>query len=521
MPVRPTLLLILALALAACAGAPPPAAPAAGPAGGAALLDDPAVAIAAATITPDDFRRRIDFLASDELMGRDTPSPGLETAGRWLADQFREFGLRPAGHDGGYLHMWTYEAPVVDATLTLRRGDLSTPAVWKREFFIIPGAGPVASDAVWAGSATPEGLASGAGSGGNVALIYLPGADADAAWSQGLQAGLTGMMAAGAAGVIFVMDREMEPGLVGQIATNIEPGQVLPIPVAGMSYAAAERMLAQVGQDLDVLRARTGGQPRPLEGVRAELGATVTSDPAEVANVAAILPGSDPELRDTYVVLTAHYDHVGVGVPDATGDSIFNGADDDASGTATLVEVAQALATLPTAPRRSILFLAVSGEEKGLLGSEAFVDDPTVPVERMVANINLDMVGRNHPDSVTAIGLDFSSLGPLATDIVARKPELGLVIAPDMQPEEMLFMRSDHFNFAAREIPAIFFTTGLHDQYHLPSDEVELIEWEKITRIGRMVLYLTYAVAQDDEPPEWTPEGLRFVREATAGPGNE
>ncbi|MEX0891004.1 MAG: M28 family peptidase [Gemmatimonadota bacterium] len=510
-------LLVLALALGACAGAPEPVAPV--PGGG--TLTEAATATAAATITPEDFRQRIGFLASDELLGRDTPSPGLETAGRWLADQFREFGLRPAGDEGGYMHMWSYDVPVVDAVFELRRGSQTAPATWKREFFIIPGAGPVTGDAVWAGSATQGGMAGGAGMAGNVAFVYLPGEDLDAAFQQALQAGMMGAMAAGAAGLVFVMDARMEAGLVGQIAASIGPGQIAPIPVVGMSYATAERLLAEVGQDLDVLRNRTGGEAQALEGVRVQTGATVTSSPAEVANVAAVLPGSDPELRDTYVVLTAHYDHTGVGAPDASGDSIFNGADDDASGTAMLVEVAQALATLPEAPRRSVLFLAVSGEEKGLLGSEAYVDDPTVPLERIVANINLDMVGRNHPDSVTAIGLDFSSLGPLAMRIAADNPELGLVIAPDMQPEENLFARSDHFNFAKHEIPAIFFTTGLHDQYHLQGDEAELIAWDKITRIGRLVFHLTHAVAQDPTPPAWTDEGLEFVRDATRPPGND
>src|SRR5690606_11898205 len=129
-------------------------------------------------------------------------------------------------------------------------------------------------------------------------------------------------------------------------------------------------------------------------------------------------------------------DHVGIGRPDASGDSIYNGADDNASGTAALLEVAEAFASLPEAPARSLLFLAVSGEEKGLLGSQYFSDHPTVPIEQMVANINVDMIGRKAPDSIVVIGQEYSSLGPLVREVAAERPELGLVVSEDIWPEE-------------------------------------------------------------------------------------
>src|SRR5690606_30110326 len=209
------------------------------------------------------------------------------------------------------------------------------------------------------------------------------------------------------------------------------------------------------------------------------------------------------------------FDHVGVGTPDAAGDSIYNGADDNASGTVALLQVARAFASLPKPPARSVVFLAVSGEEKGLLGSRYYSDNPTVPIERVVANINMDMVGRNSPDSVVAIGLDFSSLGPLVQEIAAKHPELGLTVAPDLWPEEQLFFRSDHFNFARKEIPAIFFTTGLHEDYHRPSDEPEKIDVDKIARISKLVFYLGYEIATRREPPQWTEDGLAQVRAMT------
>lgn len=315
-----------------------------------------------ATITPADMRARIAFLASDELKGRNTPSPGLEAAAAYIADEFKSFGLQPAGDNGTYLQRYPY-----------------------------------------------------------------------------------------------------------------------------------------------VARARRGA------------AAPVNPDTAYPPNVVAILPGSDPALKDTYVVFSAHMDHVGVGQPDAKGDSIYNGADDDASGTSAVVEVAQAFASLPEAqrPKRSMVFLLVSGEEKGLLGSAWYADHPTVPLEKIVANVNIDMIARNSPDTVVAIGNEYSSLGPLVASIARQRPELGFTVVPDLWPEERFFFRSDHFNFARKEIPAIFFFAGVHADYHKPSDEIDTVDTDKAARIAKLVYYLADAIGNDPNPPKWTPEGLEAVRALT------
>jgi Zn-dependent M28 family amino/carboxypeptidase len=237
---------------------------------------------------------------------------------------------------------------------------------------------------------------------------------------------------------------------------------------------------------------------------------------AMAPNVAAVLRGSDPLLREEYVILSAHMDHVGVGRP-VDGDSIYNGADDNASGTAALLEVAQAFASLPAAerPRRSIVFLHVSGEEKGLLGSRWYADNPTVPVERIVANINVDMIARNAPDTVVVIGKEYSTLGQVVDRVSLARPELGLVAADDLWPDERFFFRSDHFNFARREIPAIFFFTGVHEDYHRPSDTVEKLDFGKAERVTRLIYYVVREIADDPRRPEWDPEGLEEVRALT------
>lgn len=257
-------------------------------------------------------------------------------------------------------------------------------------------------------------------------------------------------------------------------------------------------------------------QRYPFRPRRATIGIGPESEVEESfpPNVVAILPGSDPALRDEYVILSAHFDHVGVGRP-VEGDSIYNGADDNASGTAGLLEVAKAFASLPERPRRSIVFLHVSGEEHGLIGSRWYSDHPTVPIEKVVANINVDMISRNAPDSIVVIGKDYSDLGRLVDRVGAQQPQLGLAVADDIWPEERFFYRSDHYNFARLEIPSLFFFAGVHDDYHMPSDEVDSIDVDKAARVSRLIYYTVRAIADQQEHPRWDPEGLAEVRRMT------
>ena len=240
----------------------------------------------------------------------------------------------------------------------------------------------------------------------------------------------------------------------------------------------------------------------------------VPESPEETApNVVGILRGSHPELRDQYVVYSAHMDHVGVRRPDPTGDSIYNGADDDASGTAVVMEVAQAMASLPVAPSRSVVFLLVSGEERGLWGSDHFMENPPVPADRMVANVNADMVGRNWSDTIVAIGKEHSSLGATLAAVSQRHPELGMAAIDDIWPDQRFYFRSDHYNFARKGVPVLFFFNGVHEDYHRPSDEVELIDGEKTARIGRLLFYLGLEVADAGEAPTWDPESYEEIVE--------
>lgn len=233
--------------------------------------------------------------------------------------------------------------------------------------------------------------------------------------------------------------------------------------------------------------------------------------PVQVPNVVAVLPGSEGARTGEYVIVTAHFDHVGVGAPSEEGDSIYNGADDNASGTAALLEVAEAFGALPSRPARPVLFLATSGEEKGLLGATWFAGNPTVFLSDAVALLNMDMVGRNSPDSVGIVGYDYSTLGPLIARTLEDNPWLGLTLDPEPVPGENLFARSDHYPFARRGIPAVALTSGLHEDYHRPGDEPSELDAEKVARVARLAFLVAYQLALGADA-EWTPEGRGAVR---------
>jgi Zn-dependent M28 family amino/carboxypeptidase len=231
-------------------------------------------------------------------------------------------------------------------------------------------------------------------------------------------------------------------------------------------------------------------------------------DPSSAPNSVGILRGTDPALRDEYIVVSAHMDHVGVNGANVK-DSIWNGADDDASGTAGVLALAEAFAQAP--PKRSMIFLTVSGEEHGLWGSNWFTSHPPVPIDKIVANLNLDMIGRNWKDSIVVIGIEHSDLGETVARVSKAHRELGISTLPDPWPQENFFGRSDHYNFARRGVPAIFFFNGTHVDYHQPSDSPDKIDAEKEARIVRLIYHIALTVANATARPKWDPESYRKI----------
>jgi len=487
---------------------------------------------AAEGITPATIHRHIAFLASDEMRGRNTPSPELDRAAEYIAGEFRSYGLQPGVDDDTYIQRYALQRRALDkdaTRLTLRSGAAEVALELGTDFAAYAGvpnevSAPVAVVAGELESGT-QGL------NGRVAIARIAGADLTRDFERTLMRRRAAARAAGAAAVIFVVD-ESFPAQTIAVTVNqnarapgrYSVGESREIPAFLVTQAAVRRVAQGLKVDLTpLLGSAVSGAGRVVAGAGEGLTA-VASAPIKLIedhrapNVVAVLPGSDPELRDTYVVFSAHFDHVGVNPnrPDATGDSIYNGADDNASGTAGLLEVARAFASLPKAPARSLVFLAVSAEEKGLLGSQYYSDNPTVPLDKIVANINVDMIGRNAPDSIVVIGQEYSSLGPLVQDVARARPELGLTVAQDIWPQERFFFRSDHYNFARKEIPALFFFAGVHQDYHRPSDQVEKIDTDKAARVSRLIFFTAYEIASRREPPAWTEQGLREVRAMTA-----
>lgn len=503
------------LPLAACSG--PATTPAGAPQPTAAAL---------ATITADDFYSRISILAADSMHGRDTPSRGLDAAAGYLVSEYRRLGLEPAGEDGYY--QW-YPFPMLGLdTTTVHFGTVAggenVMLRYAEDFYVapveggIPGGGDMNhARLLYVGMLMNGSLPAGDYEGAAPMVLIPGGAGRD--WNIAVNRARAEARAAGATALVAVASHEYATAAFQRMAQQARvPRRRIPaadeIPVIYLTARAAAQVAERAGVTLSELP-HEPASPIELEGVDAHFAASaVRIDEGRAPNVAAVLRGSDPALRDEYVVLSAHMDHVGVGAP-VNGDSIYNGADDNASGTTALIEIAEALASMPEPPARSIIFLHVSGEEHGLLGSRWYSDHPTVPLERIVANINIDMIARNAPDSVVVIGKDYSSLGDVVNEVGASHPELRLTASDDIWPEERFFFRSDHFNFARKEIPSIFFFSGVHEDYHRPSDEVDTLDMDKAARVSRMVLQTLRRIADDPQRPVWDPEGLEEVRALT------
>jgi hypothetical protein len=223
-----------------------------------------------------------------------------------------------------------------------------------------------------------------------------------------------------------------------------------------------------------------------------------TTPAGTAPNAGAVLVGSDSVLKDQYVVVIAHGDGKGVRTP-VGNDSIYNGADDNASGTAAVLEMAEALAGTDPHPRRSVLFLVVSGEEHGFWGTYAYLANPTVPIGNIVAVFNFDMISRNSPDSIYGSGMNGSTLGDRLLEVVAGHPEERMTFTPGPTGG------SDHVPFWARGVPFLMFFGGLHPDYHTPFDEAGRIDADKAARVTRMAFYLALRIADDDARPAWKP----------------
>jgi hypothetical protein len=510
--VRPSVCLLLLLAPSAVAQAPEQ------------------VQRAVNSISAEDVRRHIGVLADDSMLGRATPSPQLEQVALYVAAQFRRFGLRPGGDAGSYLQRYYVAQRAVDtATSAIRIAGAASATlkpgtdVYLLRFAPLPTrplGGPVV---LFVG--TPD------------SANLLAGTDVKGAWvailgtatSQGITinpAWVASALRAGAIGWMVISNRP-DAQWQNRLARTTLPTTTLEgIPAETEAAGAAFEMRdatarSLLGIDPAALRAQTAGwSGRRLAGVIVTyLVKERELSRASAPNVIGVLEGSDPKLKAEYVFFTGHMDHIGTpgsgeGCVAQGADSICNGADDDASGTTAVIEAAQAFTMLTPRPKRSLVFMTVSGEERGLWGSQYFSEHPTVALANVVADLNSDMVGRNWKDTIVVIGKEHSDLGATLNRVAAAHPELRMTPIDDLWPRERFYFRSDHYNFARKGVPILFFFNGTHPDYHQASDSPDKIDAEKEARIIKLVFYLGLEVANAAERPKWNPESYKQIVQA-------
>jgi hypothetical protein len=477
---------------------------------------------AAATITEADIRSRIFVIAHDSMGGRNTPSPGLEKTAAYIAAEFKRFGLKPGGDDGTFIQRYSIKRSAVDtagSSVSIEGGDSKVRLSFSRDAALYTGSvksgtWPVVLVGGQLDSANPS-----AGAFSGKAVIWYP----DLSGGLGrLRQGLRHLARGGAEAVLVSVasDSLMTTPLQRQTegrSTVGTMGQSAPWVLVRESAVLAQA--PQAREHIGMIRQSAGYQAQPVEGFTLTLSLQEKVLAEERApNTVGILEGTDPELKHEYIVFSAHMDHVGLVSPEARAagstDTVFNGADDDASGTVGIIELAEAFSQAGARPRRSLIFLTVSGEERGLWGSDYFAANPPVPITQIVANLNADMIGRNWKDSIVVIGKEHSDLGQTLNRVNARHPELGMTAIDDLWPEQSFYTRSDHFNFAKRGVPVLFFFNGTHADYHRASDNPDKIDAEKEARIVQLMYWLALEIGNAPERPKWDPASrARFVTE--------
>jgi hypothetical protein len=512
-----------------------------------------AVAVHAQTtvpaFSPQHFRAHVEFLADDLLEGRDTGSRGHEIAARYVATQMASYGLEPGGDAGTWLQRVTFQKTTrgKDAGAISISGpageqrfahadnvliglqprepnlDLSAPLVFAgygvedERFGLddyrgldVKGCIVVVLRGFPKGLPSEEGAHLNASKGrfaekhGAIGMLVVATLQSEKAfpWKKSLQ---------------YANDPDyawVQPdGQAFEESPGVRARALLNGPAAEAAFAGARRTLADIRREADRVKAT----PRGFRlKTRVNIHTTATWERVTSPNVIGILPGADAALAKQYAVLSAHLDHLGVkqAGDDPQEDRIYNGALDNAAGVATLLEVARAAAAAPDKPRRSMIFIATTGEEKGLLGADYYARHPTVPIAQIVGNVDLDMPLLLYSfTDVIAFGANHSSIGPMVARAVAP---MNIKLSPDPMPEQGVFTRSDHYRFVRQGVPAVFLATGmasggdrfwgefLSGTYHSTRDDTsQKIDWQAGARFAEVNYRITRAMTDSDTPPLW------------------
>lgn len=504
-------------------------------------------------ITPEGIHAHMAYLADDLLEGRGTGTRGYQLAANYVRAQFEEMGLEPAGDGGTYFQNIRFRQlkpiPEHDSAVIKRNG-AEEKLVFEKDF-VMEG-DPAREDSsveaplVFAGygvTAPERNYDDFAGVDAKgkiiVAITNAPPTfpSSDRAYYSNDVVKARNAAAHGAIGVIAIWAGEQTKNtpwkaiinffhqpIMRWIDQNGVPNDYVPElrSVAFINEAAGARLLKGSPHILDEAMASiTAGKPLSFPiGATASLHEAARYTESCSPNIAGILRGSDPALKSEYVVFSAHADHVGIGDP-VNGDSIYNGAVDNASGTAAVLEIARAFAESQARPKRSLLFLIVTGEEAGLLGSDYYAKHPTVPVGQIVADLNMDGISLFYEfKDIVALGADHSSLNKQVQDVARH---LNLEVSPDPMPEENFFIRSDQFSFVKQGVPGVAISEGFKTvdpnldgrkiaiawettHYHTPQDDMNQPLNFKAARLDTQVnLAVGYEVANAPQRPTWNP----------------
>jgi len=515
-------------------------------------LDSPAVATALTTITADPIKQHMTVLADDKMQGRGPGTQGYEDALQYVESAVKSYGLSPAGDNGTYRQRVPLRNSVVTegaSSMVVHSGARRTTLGYGTDYLL--SGDPLREDVridnaavafVGYGVSAPtlgyDDYASGIDVKGKV-VAFLSGAPAKlpsnerAYYSSGAVKEAEALKR-GAIGTIsftspddprFRWDVSVATSKQGgyawiDAAGKPNRGDAQLLGAASLNHSAVATLFAGSSkQPPEIFAAATASTPQAFDlPARVSLATRSTHKDVESANLVARLEGSDAALRDEHVVYVAHIDHFGVGVP-MNGDAIYNGAHDNASGVAIVLEVAHAYASLPAKPRRSVLFLFVTAEERGLLGSDYFARHPTVPAEGIVADLTLDMPFMYHPLlDIVPYGAQHSTLN---VPVARAAEKLGIGLATDPIPEQALFIRSDHFSFVRAGVPSLFiksgFTTGdpskdgaainaayRRDVYHKPNDDMsQAFDFEAGATHAKLNFLTGWLVAQETARPAW------------------
>jgi Zn-dependent M28 family amino/carboxypeptidase len=499
-------------------------------------------------ITAAQLRDYLSFIASDEMEGRDTPSRGLDTTAKFIAMNLSRWGFKPAGDDGTFFQKIALRRDYVDMAETRVQLNGQTLSLGD-DYIPLSRPADISGPLVFAGNGwfiKSKNIDSykGIDAKGKIAIIFSP--------PDGLPRGITRSDLSGKRGEDYMNASEyaQKQGVVGLVivpdfqylanwdrnrsrlkergATRVEKfqsaaGDQTPEIVAAPRLANALFQGEKLGATSIFESVYSDKTPEPfvLNSAK-QLSMTVRTkfEPAATQNVVAVFEGSDPILKNEYVALGAHYDHVGIGIP-VNGDAIYNGADDDGSGTTALLAMAEALAKTSTRthPKRSVLFVWHAGEEKGLWGSRYFTDYPTIPLDKIVTQITIDMIGRSKkegdtnprnrelsgPNEIYVIGsrMMSSELGELTESV--NKQYLNVTYDyryDDPGDPNRFFFRSDHYNYAVKGIPIVFFFDGEHEDYHRPGDSADKIDYQKMERVARTIYMTLWEIANRPTRPK-------------------